>query len=463
MCVLEAGPTDVGSDEVLRLRRWLELLEGDYDYGYTTTLQPRGNAHIVHSRARVLGGCSSHNTQIWFKPLPLDWKDWVDQGCDGLGLRADGPVLRPHPGPARARRRRRTATRSCSTGSRPRRPAPACTTNPDWNAAPFSRRRRLPRRRLRPGDRRALVVERDVPAPDHGRARRTCRSSASRARCASRSRNGRATGGATCVRDGGVHDLHRGAQGDRRRLRARSTRRACCCYSGIGPRQATSSGSASTWSHDLPGVGENLIDHPESIIIWKLKKPMGPEGAMDADCALFVNRLQRRRAARPDVPHLPAAVHVQHGAARLRGAGRPLVHLHDAEHPALARPRPAVAAVEGPGHQAGARLPLLHGRGRLRRADDRRRPEDRPQGGRDGAVRRLDRARDRARARHHERRRAVDLRPRRAPHRLPPVGHLPDGLGGRRSGGGRPGAARARHRGPVDRGRLDLPVDDARP
>ena len=42
---------------------------------------------------------------------------------------------------------------------------------------------------------------------------------------------------------------------------------------------------------DLQGVGENLIDHPESIIIWKLKKPMGPEGAMDADCALFVNRL----------------------------------------------------------------------------------------------------------------------------------------------------------------------------
>ena len=44
-------------------------------------------------------------------------------------------------------------------------------------------------------------------------------------------------------------------------------------------------------THDLPGVGENLIDHPESIIIWKLKRPMGPEGAMDADCALFVNRL----------------------------------------------------------------------------------------------------------------------------------------------------------------------------
>ena len=40
------------------------------------------------------------------------------------------------------------------------------------------------------------------------------------------------------------------------------------------------------------------------------------------------------------------------------------------------------------------------------------------------------------------RRRAVDLRPRRAPHRLPPVRHLPHGLGRRRPGGGRPEAAR---------------------
>ena len=39
-------------------------------------------------------------------------------------------------------------------------------------------------------------------------------------------------------------------------------------------------------------------------------------------------------------------------------------------------------------------------------------------------------------------RRAVDVRPRGAPHGLPPVGHLQDGLGGRRPGGGRPGRSR---------------------
>src|SRR5262245_27699286 len=67
VCVLEWVPTDVGFDDLLQIRRWLGLLEGPIDLAYRTTLQPRGNAHIVHSRARVLGGCSSHNTMIWFK------------------------------------------------------------------------------------------------------------------------------------------------------------------------------------------------------------------------------------------------------------------------------------------------------------------------------------------------------------------------------------------------------------
>ena len=83
VCLIEAGPSDVGMDDVLLLRRWLSLLEGPIDLAYPTTLQPRGNAHIVHSRAAVLGGCSSHNTQIFFKPLPGDWQDWVDRGASG--------------------------------------------------------------------------------------------------------------------------------------------------------------------------------------------------------------------------------------------------------------------------------------------------------------------------------------------------------------------------------------------
>src|SRR5689334_15547459 len=137
VCLFEAGPSDVGFDDVLQLRRWLSLLEGPIDLAYTTTLQPRGNAHIVHSRARVLGGCSSHNTQIWFKPLPLDWKDWVDQGATGWDYERMDAYHDRIPGPHGivAEKDRNPFLldwiQAASVGA-------GVPANPDWNAAPFS-------------------------------------------------------------------------------------------------------------------------------------------------------------------------------------------------------------------------------------------------------------------------------------------------------------------------------------
>jgi choline dehydrogenase-like flavoprotein len=68
---------------VLQLRQWLSLLGSELDYDYETVEQPRGNSFIRHSRAKVLGGCSSHNTLISFRPLPKDLDEWVALGCDG--------------------------------------------------------------------------------------------------------------------------------------------------------------------------------------------------------------------------------------------------------------------------------------------------------------------------------------------------------------------------------------------
>ncbi|CAM5266282.1 Oxygen-dependent choline dehydrogenase [Streptomyces californicus] len=91
--VIEGGPTDIDRDDVLTLRRWLGLLGGDLDYDYPTTEQPRGNSHIRHSRARVLGGCSSHNTLISFKPLPGDWDEWAEAGAEGWDAAAIDPYF----------------------------------------------------------------------------------------------------------------------------------------------------------------------------------------------------------------------------------------------------------------------------------------------------------------------------------------------------------------------------------
>ena len=83
VALIEGGPSDVGAPRVRPLRTWLNLLETEYDYDYPTTPQPRGNSFIRHSRAKVLGGCSSHNTMISFLPPPADFADWVAAGATG--------------------------------------------------------------------------------------------------------------------------------------------------------------------------------------------------------------------------------------------------------------------------------------------------------------------------------------------------------------------------------------------
>ena len=42
-----------------------------------------GNSYIRHSRAKVLGGCSSHNTLISFRPFEYDMKIWQSLGAQG--------------------------------------------------------------------------------------------------------------------------------------------------------------------------------------------------------------------------------------------------------------------------------------------------------------------------------------------------------------------------------------------
>lgn len=85
VAIIEGGPSDIDRPDVLTLRRWMGLLGGDLDYDYPTTEQPRGNSHIRHSRAKVLGGCSSHNTLIAFKPLPSDWDEWETHAAPRAG------------------------------------------------------------------------------------------------------------------------------------------------------------------------------------------------------------------------------------------------------------------------------------------------------------------------------------------------------------------------------------------
>jgi choline dehydrogenase len=295
VCLLEWGDTDQGNDDVLLIRRWLGLLEGPIDLAYRTTLQPRGNAHIVHSRAKVLGGCSSHNTMIWFRPFPGDWQDWVDQGATGWDYDTIDPYYARIPGPhQRVEPQDQNAIlhdwiESCAS-------ALGVTPNPDWNAGPYHDGAGFLDVGYNPanGVRSSSSVMYLHPVVDsRPNLSVQTRSRAMRIEC----KDGRAVAVHVERDDGAWHD----------RVEASKEIIVCCgsvdtprllLYSGIGPRKELE-GLGIEVAHDLPGVGENLIDHPESIIIWKLKRPMGPEGAMDADCALFVNRFERDE--RPDL------------------------------------------------------------------------------------------------------------------------------------------------------------------
>jgi len=85
VCLLEAGPTDVGNDAILRLADWMLLLESAYDWDYPVEPQAKGNSFLRHARAKVLGGCSSHNSCIAFWPPPEGLDEWEAMGATGWG------------------------------------------------------------------------------------------------------------------------------------------------------------------------------------------------------------------------------------------------------------------------------------------------------------------------------------------------------------------------------------------
>lgn len=111
--------------------------------------------------------------------------------------------------------------------------------------------------------------------------------------------NGVATGLDLCLQDGG-----------QRTLTAKSEIVLCAgaidtprllLLSGLGPAKELSSLGIPVVA-DIPGVGSNLIDHPESIIMWELNKPV-PQGqtTMDSDAGIFLRRERPDAAAHSDV------------------------------------------------------------------------------------------------------------------------------------------------------------------
>ncbi|KAJ6013277.1 hypothetical protein N7540_007868 [Penicillium herquei] len=292
--VIEGGPSDFSDDRVLNLKEWLNLLGGELDYDYPTTEQPNGNSHIRHSRAKVLGGCSSHNTLISFRPFEYDCRNWVAQGCHGWDFETftrliDG--LRNTFQPVHGRHRNQLCKdwiQACSS-------AMNIPIIPNFNADIRKN-----------GELTEGVGFFNVSYnPDDGR-----RSSASVAYIHPILRGEEKRPNLTILTNAWVSKVN--VEGDsvtgvnvtlqsgaKHTLRARKETVLCAgavdtprlmLLSGLGPKEQLSALGIPVVK-DIPGVGENLIDHPESIIMWELNAPVDHTmTTMDSDAGIFLRR-----------------------------------------------------------------------------------------------------------------------------------------------------------------------------
>ncbi|KAK2797322.1 hypothetical protein FQN50_009217 [Emmonsiellopsis sp. PD_5] len=292
--LIEAGPSDFMDDRVLLLKDWLKLLGGELDYDYPTTEQPMGNSHIRHSRAKVLGGCSSHNTLISFRPFEYDCKVWESMGCKGWSFDTFTRVLdnlRNTVQPVHARHRNQLCkdwVASCSS-------ALGVPVIEDFNKEIRSKGK------LTEGVGFFSVSYN----PDDGR-----RSSASVAYIHPILRGEEKRPNLTILTNAWVSRVN--VAGDTvtgvnitlqsgTKLTLNAKRETILCagavdtprlllLSGLGPKEQLSSLSIPVVK-DLPGVGENLLDHPETIIIWELNQPVpANQTTMDSDAGIFLRR-----------------------------------------------------------------------------------------------------------------------------------------------------------------------------
>ncbi|MFD7920443.1 GMC family oxidoreductase [Streptomyces sp. NPDC059740] len=285
VCVVEGGPSDVGDERILKLRNWINLLDSEYDYGYTTTEQPRGNSHILHSRARVLGGCSSHNTLISFLPLPGDLDEWVTRGCPGWDAETVLPYrdrLQNTVVPVAEADRNPIAKDFVTAAHR----ALGVPVVEDFNAEPFTDGVGFFSVSYQAADntRSSASVAYLHPVMDRPNLTLKLETWAHRVEKDS-------SGALRRVRVRAADGAESGLRAERELLLcagAIDTPRLLL-LSGIGPAEELRQLGIEVLA-DLPGVGENLLDHPESVILWETEGPLPPNSAMDSDAGLLLRR-----------------------------------------------------------------------------------------------------------------------------------------------------------------------------
>lgn len=296
--LVEAGPSDEHEPRAGEIRRWAEMLEGEYDLDYRSVPQERGNSFIRQARLRILGGCTTANTMIAWRPLRGDLDEWAAMGVRGWAYEDVAPVfdrLRTPITPVAEADRNPYVADAVAAASA----ALDLPHRPSWNDVEFTRGAGFfeigydPETNLRSSSSRSYL---------HG-GRHDPQLSIRLEALAER----------LVVEDGrAVGVVVRSSDGDRQELRARREIIVCCgaidspallMRSGIGPAAVLTEAEVDTLV-DLPGVGENLQDHAEGLVVWEARGERSAVSATGWDAGYVVDI--DPTTATPDIStHIP--------------------------------------------------------------------------------------------------------------------------------------------------------------
>ncbi|PKU25472.1 GMC family oxidoreductase [Telmatospirillum siberiense] len=86
--LIEAGPSGIGVADIEEPARWVALPRGPYDWGYDYAPGPQIDGRVIGiPRGRVLGGSSAINALMWYRGHPLDYDAWEADGAEGWAFR----------------------------------------------------------------------------------------------------------------------------------------------------------------------------------------------------------------------------------------------------------------------------------------------------------------------------------------------------------------------------------------
>ncbi len=92
--LLEAGGED-SDPRVADPSQWPALFYGELDWCWKTAPMKGCNGRSDHfPRAKMLGGCHSHNANVWVRGHPRDFDQWAYQGNAGWAWTDVEPIYR---------------------------------------------------------------------------------------------------------------------------------------------------------------------------------------------------------------------------------------------------------------------------------------------------------------------------------------------------------------------------------